>query len=133
MFSEPEPREVDPVTLTWWMSRRIVPEAVPDERTVIEFDYGGDDPTRIWMVLERRETSVCTDPPGFEVDVVVATEPVDLMRVFSGITTYHDAVASAAMTVDGPPRLTRAFPHWFAWSPFAPAVRTRLGAGEPGA
>ena len=64
MFSEPEPREVDPVTLTWWMSRRIVPEAVPDERTVIEFDYGGDDPTRIWMVLERRETSVCTDPPG---------------------------------------------------------------------
>ena len=53
MFSEPEPREVDPVTLTWWMSRRIVTEAVPEDRTVIEFDYGGEDPTRIWMVLER--------------------------------------------------------------------------------
>src|SRR3712207_8489213 len=30
MFTEPEPREVDPVTLTWWMSRRTVGDAVPD-------------------------------------------------------------------------------------------------------
>ena len=126
MFSEPEPREVDPVTLTWWMSRRIVAEAVPEDRTVIQFDYVGDDLTRIWMVLERRETSVCTDPPGFDVDVVVTSEPVELMRVFSGITSYHDAVANAAIAIEGPPRLTRALPYWFAWSPFAPAVRERL-------
>jgi DNA-binding HxlR family transcriptional regulator len=126
MFSEPEPREVDPVTLTWWMSRRIVAESLPEDRTVIEFDYVGVDPRRIWMVLERRETSVCTDPPGFDTDVVVTTEPVALMRVFAGITTYRDAVAKAAIAVAGPPRLTRALPHWFAWSPFAPAVRQRL-------
>lgn len=126
MFSEPEPREVDPVTLTWWMSRRIVAEAVPEDRTVIQFDYVGDDLTRIWMVLERRETSVCTDPPGFDVDVVVTSEPVELMRVFSGITSYHDPVANAAIAIEGPPRLTRALPYWFAWSPFAPAVRERL-------
>lgn len=131
MFSEPEPREVDPVTLTWWMSRRIVLDAVPEHRTVVEFDYGGDDPTRIWMVMERRETSVCTDPPGFEVDVVVSTEPVELMRVFSGITTYRDALASGTIAVAGPSSLTRALPHWFAWSPFAPAVRDRLAAGRP--
>jgi DNA-binding HxlR family transcriptional regulator len=129
MFSEPEPREVDPVTLTWWMSRRIVLDAVPAHRTVVEFDYGGADPTRIWMVMERRETSVCTDPPGFEVDVVVSTEPVELMRVFSGITTYRDALASGTINVAGPARLTRALPLWFAWSPFAPAVRDRLAAG----
>ena len=41
MFSEPEPREVDPVTLTWWMSRRVVTEALPEDRTVLEFDYRG--------------------------------------------------------------------------------------------
>lgn len=128
MFSEPEPREVDPVTLTWWMSRRTVTEALPEERTVIEFDYGGEDPTRIWMVIERREPSVCTDPPGFETDVVVTTEPVALMRVFSGITTYREAVTSETIVLAGPPRLTRALPHWFAWSPFAPAVRDRLAA-----
>ena len=60
-----------------------------------EFDYPGEDPTRIWIVLERGETSVCTDPPGFDIDVVVTTEPVDLMRVFSGITTYPEALERA--------------------------------------
>lgn len=126
MFTEPVPREVDPVTLTWWMSRRIVVDELPDQRTVIEFNYGGDQPTRIWLVLERRETSVCTDPPGFEIDLVVQTEPVALMRVFSGIITYREALAHGVLELSGPPRLTRAFPRWFAWSPFAPAVRERL-------
>jgi DNA-binding HxlR family transcriptional regulator len=126
MFSEPEPREVDPVTLTWWMSRRVDAQAVPAQRTVLEFDYAGDVPTRIWMVMERRETSVCTDPPGFEVDVVLSTEPVQLMRVFTGITSYPEALSSGTISLLGPSVLTRALPHWFAWSPFAPAVRERL-------
>ena len=128
MFSEPEPREVDPVTLTWWMSRRVVVDALPEHRTVLEFDYRGEVPTRIWLVIERRETSVCTDPPGFETDLVVTTDPVELMRVFSGITPYARALASGGIQVTGSKRLTRALPHWFAWSPFAPAVRTRLGS-----
>jgi DNA-binding HxlR family transcriptional regulator len=128
MFSEPEPRDVDPVTLTWWMSRRLVPSEIPAQRTVVQFDYAGDDPTRIWIVLERNESSVCTDPPGFDSDVVVATDPVALMRVFSGITTYADASARGDITVTGPPRLTRDLPRWFAWSPFAPAVREQLAS-----
>ncbi len=128
MFSEPEPREVDPVTLTWWMSRRIVADALPGQRTVLQFDYGGEDPARIWMVLERREASVCADPPGFDVDVVVSTEAVQLMRVFSGITSWAGAVADGSIVLSGPRNLTRALPDWFAWSPFAPAVRARLAA-----
>jgi hypothetical protein len=110
------------------MSRRVVVDALPEHRTVLEFDYCGEDPTRIWMVIERRETSVCTDPPGFETDLVVSTEPVELMRIFSGITPYASSLASGAIQVAGSRRLTRALPHWFAWSPFAPAVRTRLGS-----
>ena len=82
------------------------------------------------MVIERRETSVCTDPPGFEVDVVVTTEPVELMRVFSGITSYREAIRSGAIGVSGPATLTRALPHWFAWSPFAPAVQARLATPQ---
>ena len=50
------------------------------------------------------------------------------MRVFSGITTYPEALSSGASSWPGRRRLTRALPHWFAWSPFAPAVRERLGA-----
>jgi DNA-binding HxlR family transcriptional regulator len=127
MFSEPEPREVDPVTLTWWMSRRLAVDELPDQRTVVQFDYAGDVPTRIWMVIERRETSICTDPPGFDTDLTVAAAPVDLMRVFSGIVTYPEALAQGSLHLAGPPRLVRDFPRWCEWSPFAPAVREHLG------
>ena len=83
------------------------------------------------MVIERHETSVCTDPPGFETDVSVSVDPVALMRVFSGIVSYRDAVESGEVTLTGPPRLTRSLPRWFAWSPFAPAVREHLELAEP--
>ena len=126
MFTEPEPRQVDPVTLTWWMSRRINVEELPGQRVTIEFEYRGDDPTRIWLILDRREASVCTEHPGFASDVVVTTEPVDLMRVFSGIVSLAQATADGAVALSGPPRLTRALPTWFLWSPFAPAVRERI-------
>ncbi|BDH58216.1 helix-turn-helix domain-containing protein [Tsukamurella sp. PLM1] len=128
MFSEPEPREVDPVTLTWWMSRRLVTDALPERRTVVEFDYVGDEPLRIWLVIERRESSVCTDPPGYDTDLVVRTDPVDLMRVFSGITDYPRSVATGGLVLSGSAGLIRSFPTWFAWSPFAPVVRERLAA-----
>ena len=104
--SAAEPQDVDPVTLTWWMSRRLVADELPEHRTVVEFDYTGADATRIWMVIERRDTSVCTDPPGFENDVVVTTDPVALMRVFSGIVTYGHALADGSLTLSGPSHLT---------------------------
>ncbi|MEV0290489.1 MULTISPECIES: helix-turn-helix domain-containing protein [unclassified Kribbella] len=127
MFSEPQPREVDPVTLTWWMSRRVDFEKLPGQRVTVEFEYRGDDPTRIWLILDRLEASVCTDHPGFDADVVVSTDPVGLMRVFSGIVSLTQATTDGTVTLAGPPRLLKALPTWFLWSPFAPAVRERIG------
>jgi DNA-binding HxlR family transcriptional regulator len=127
MFSEPQPREVDPVTLTWWMSRRVDADKLPGQRVTVEFEYLGEDPTRIWLILDRQEASVCTDHPGFASDVIVTTVPVDLMRVFSGIISLAQATADGTVALTGPPRLLRALPTWFLWSPFAPAVRERIG------
>jgi DNA-binding HxlR family transcriptional regulator len=126
MFTEPQPREVDAVTLTWWMSRRVNSDKLPGQRVTVEFEYRGDDPTRIWLILDRQEASVCTDHPGFDSDVVVTTEPVNLMRVFSGIVSLAQATADGTIALTGPPRLIRALPTWFLWSPFAPAVRERI-------
>lgn len=126
MFSEPEPAQVDPVGLTWWMHRRVDHGRLPDRRVVIEFDYLGPNATVIWLVLDRGEPSVCVKHPGFETDVLVRTDAVTMMRVFSGIVTLGAAVSEGTITVQGPPALTRAFGRWFLWSPFAGAVRERL-------
>jgi DNA-binding HxlR family transcriptional regulator len=123
MFTEPEPAGVDPKALTWWMHRLVDTDQLPDERVVIEFRYEGRPKTIIWMVFEHREPSVCIKYPGFESDLVVTTDPVSFMRVFSGIVRLSDAMRDGSVTIEGPRTLVRGFSKWFVWSPFAPAVR----------
>lgn len=129
MYAEPEPQGVDPITLTWWMHRRVDSSRLPGRRVVVEFDYTGADAAVIWLVLDRGEASVCARHPGFDSDLLVTTEPVSLMRVFSGIETLADARRAGRIVLDGPPALTRTFEQWFLWSPFAPTVREVLTAG----
>lgn len=126
MFTEPQPADVDPVGLTWWMHRRLDTSHLPDRRVVIEFDYRGDTMTVVWLVLDRGEPSVCVKHPGFDSDIVVRTDAVSLMRVFSGIESLADTRREGTVVLDGPPTLTRAFGRWFLWSPFAPNVRQLL-------
>jgi DNA-binding HxlR family transcriptional regulator len=126
IFTEPEPATVDPITLTWWMHRRVDPDRTPEGRVVIEFDYRAPrSHDVVWLILDRGEPSVCTSHPGFDPDVVVTTDAVAMMRVFAGIETLAAAVARGSVRLDGAPKLVRAFPRWFLWSPFAPAVRAR--------
>ena len=125
MFTEPEPRNVDPVTLTWWMSRRLVPDEVPDDRTVVQFDYAGERPTRIWIVLERKDASVCTEPPGFDSDVVVSTDPVG---ADAGLLRHHVVRRRAGVRRHQPGRPAEAHPG------AADVVRLEsLRAGDEGA
>ncbi|HEX4982810.1 MAG TPA: helix-turn-helix domain-containing protein [Ilumatobacteraceae bacterium] len=126
LFAEPLPAEVDPITLTWWLHRRVDTTQLPTQRVVVEFDYTGADATTLWLVLDQGEPSVCVKDPGLDVDLVVVTDPVSMMRVFSGITTLVEAVADDKIQIFGPSKLTRAFGGWFLWSPFVNAVQTAI-------
>ena len=61
------PREVDPITLTWWMHRRVDTEATPGP-AVSSSSSTTATPSRttIWLVLDRGEPSVCMNHPGFD-------------------------------------------------------------------
>ncbi len=131
-FDDLDRHEVDPVTLTWWMHRRINVEEMPPGRVVIEFAYSAPKPQSVWMVLDRGEASVCVHPPGFDTDVLVDTTTPALAEVFQGYETWAHAVASEDIVVHGKPGLVQAFPRWFLWSPFVEATlaRTRRAAKE---
>ncbi len=40
-FGEPDPTELDPVLLLWWMHGRIYRDRLPAQRVVVQFDFGG--------------------------------------------------------------------------------------------
>jgi len=125
-FAEPTPADVDPIALTWWMHRRVARDRLPDRRVVIEFDYRGPNATHIWLVLDRGDPSVCIKHPGFDSDLIVVTDAVSMMRVFSGIVTLGRAVDDGTVEIQGPPSLSRSFGRWFLWSPFSDAVRAQV-------
>src|SRR5687767_9069559 len=62
-FEDPRPDELDAGLLVWKIHQRIDRELLPDARIVVAFDFTGAPAQRIWLLLERREVSVCVTPP----------------------------------------------------------------------
>jgi DNA-binding HxlR family transcriptional regulator len=121
-LTEPEPEEVDPRALTWWMHYRVDHDELPDKRIVIEFVYTSPERIHIWIVMDRGDVSVCSQHPGFDSDLIVRTGSLPMARVFNGLTTLERAVDAGDIELLGPPALVKGFGRWFLWSPFRPAV-----------
>jgi DNA-binding HxlR family transcriptional regulator len=122
-FGEPKPEELDPGLLVWRIHQRIDRELLPERRTVVEFEFTGPRGSRVWLVLEPREVSVCVTPPKFDADLIVHADLGTFYRVWLGQLDYDAANRCGAVVVDGPPALARQLPRWFKWSPMARFVR----------
>ncbi len=132
LFEELRPHEVSATTLMWWMHRRVDRDRLPPDRTVLEFHHTAPEPVTIWLVMDRGEVSVCLQHPGFDVDVAVSGTTPALADVFQGYRTWGEAVDDGALDVTGPPRLVRAVPQWFLWSPWAEVTRERVRRASEG-
>jgi DNA-binding HxlR family transcriptional regulator len=124
-FGDPKPEEMDAGLLVWRIHQRIDRELLPDRRTVVEFDFSGHHPRRVWLLLEPREVSVCVTPPRFDPDVIVRADLMLFYRVWLGEIDYDAAIRCARIIVEGPPVLAKQLPRWFLWSPMARFVRER--------
>jgi DNA-binding HxlR family transcriptional regulator len=124
-FDEPSPDEMDAGLVVWKLHQRIDRGVLPSRRTVVEFDFSGPKPQRVWLVLEPAEVSVCVTPPRFESDLVVRTSLAYFLQVWFGHVDYEAAIRCGGVTVDGPPNMARQFPRWLMWSPMRRFVRER--------
>ncbi len=125
-FGEPQAHELDPGLLVWWMQRRIHLDKVPAGLTVIEFRFHGQCSGRFWLVLQRREASVCHEHPGFDVDIVVSADIDAFYRVWLGRMPFEHAIRTHLVRLTGMPSIVRSFRTWFAWSPMADVVRSHV-------
>lgn len=123
VLDEPQPADLDPGLLLWRMRRRVFMDRIPRRRVVVEFDFRGERSGRFWLVLEPADVSVCLEHPGCDVDLVVDADTRAFHRVWLGRMSLGQAMHDDLVRIEGDPTLVRTFPSWFAWSPFADAVR----------
>jgi DNA-binding HxlR family transcriptional regulator len=130
LFGDPEKQHADGAHLMWRVRQRIVEEKVPEKRVVIQFDFkGADRGKRIWLLLDRTGSTVCERDEGFEVNLVVRADIHEFMRVWAGRSTWDAARRAGLIEFEGPRELVKAFPTWFALSPFATRPSALVGAG----
>jgi DNA-binding HxlR family transcriptional regulator len=123
-FDEPEADDLDPILLLWWMRSRVRVEQLPAERVVVQFDFTGPKTERHWLILTREDVSVCLTHPGYDIDVLVTADLPTLFQIWLGRAEFAEALQERRVQIDAIPRLARAFPSWFAYSPAADAVRS---------
>lgn len=129
-FGDPEPDELDPLLLLWFMRRRINFPLLPPHRVVVQFDFRGERTGSYWLVMEPTDVSLCLQHPGFEVDLLVTADIAAFYRVWFGRLTFAEALRDELIELDGTTTLVRTFPGWFALSPFASVVRA-AGTNTP--
>ncbi len=122
-FGEPEPEELDPVLLMWWMRRRVQRHRLPPQRTVVQFDFRGQRTGSYWLVMEPAGVSVCLQPPGFAIDLLVTADIAACYRVLFRRLALAEALRAELIELDGPTPLVRAFPTWWVWFPVPSTVQ----------
>ena len=122
-FGDPEPEDLDPLLLMWWMRSRVLVERLPEQRVVVQFDFSGAATDTYWLVLTKKDVSLCLLHPGFEIDVLVTADLSTLFQVWLGRTRLAEASRDGRVEIEAIPRLVEAFPQWFGYSPAAGAVQ----------
>lgn len=120
-FDEPDPEQLDPEVLVWWMHTRLDTTGFPGRRKVFHIEFT-DDPRRFWIVIENDRPSVCLTDPGFDVDVTIASDLVALHGVWLGRLPLADAVRAGRLEFRGPAPLVRRMPAVLQLSPVASLV-----------
>jgi DNA-binding HxlR family transcriptional regulator len=123
-------QKLDPTLLMWDMRRNLDPTPMPPRRVTIRFRYpelvAGR--TTYWLVVDGREIDLCSDDPGFEVDLYVESSLRTMTAIWMGITTVRAEKNAGRLEIEGDPQVAKSMQQWLGLSPFAKEQNQRSRA-----
>jgi DNA-binding HxlR family transcriptional regulator len=117
--SDLDPADLDAGTLMWYVHRHFRPAQMPARRVVMHIALTDQKLRHWWLVLDGGAVELCTDDPGFDVDIEIHATLLTLTQVYIGDLAFDDARARGVLRVRGTQALTRDLHRWFARSAFA--------------
>ena len=126
------PEHLDPFVALWSMCNSLRRDRLPDRRVVVRFDFTGRHrPERYWLLIERSDTEICKEYPGYDEDLFITAEAEAFVKWHLGRLSWAEATRTDRIRLHGPSALVRAFPSWNARSMFAyirPATAEAIGS-----
>jgi DNA-binding HxlR family transcriptional regulator len=113
---DPAVIEHDPDVVTFWLSRRIDGQSLPETPAVLVFQIGGPTEQHVWLVLQAgAEPSLCIEDPLLDQDryLYVEADADALLPIARGLVSWQQAIGNQSVSVYGDPAIVRSFPAWF--------------------
>lgn len=113
--------DLDPSLLVWDIHRPLNVEFFNRERTVLKFEFI-DQIARYrhwWLVINNHDVDVCLKDPGYEMDLVIASDLTTLTAVWMGDITIVKAIRENKVVVTGSSYLKNSIALWLGASHFA--------------
>lgn len=109
LLGEPDPDELEPLSLLWHAHARLDTAELPTRQVVIAFELDNR-PERFWVVVEPVGCSICDHDPGFEVDVTVSSDLSALYGVWYEQQSMRSAIKTGQIRFAGESALVRRMP-----------------------
>lgn len=121
--------DLDPRHLAWSIHLRMNVEAMPEGRTVLQFEFTGApaDCQRFWIMNAAGTVEMCIEHPGFDVSLTVKSDLRRFVEAWRGIRCLETELAAGRIRLEGPRDLKRCFPQWLLLSALADVERERSG------
>jgi DNA-binding HxlR family transcriptional regulator len=106
--------DLDASVLMWDIRGRIDTAALPEGRTVIQFEFS-DAPKTMrlwWLLIENDETDLCQSDPGYEVDLYLSTDLFSMTEVWLGRIPLKHALREGTIELIGDRALERSIASW---------------------
>lgn len=108
--------ELSVSNLMWQMRNYIDPAELPNRQVIFQFRFGdpGLEYDTYWtLVRPGLPTEICTDIPGFEVDLFIETDRFSISSILLGRTTIAREIDEGRLFLSGDARLARTMGQWF--------------------
>jgi DNA-binding HxlR family transcriptional regulator len=118
-------KNLDPSLLMWDMRRNLDPSPLPVHRSVIQFAFSDvpQGPSDYWLVVEPQgDVDLCSSDPGFEIDLMIATDVRTMTAIWMGLATVKES--RSKIEFEGDHGIAANMQTWLGLSPFATSERS---------
>ncbi|WND01808.1 helix-turn-helix domain-containing protein [Temperatibacter marinus] len=112
--------DIDVAGFMWDFHRSLNLDELPDGKTVLSVQFPEQETyKKWWLIIENGTVDLCTEDPGFDIDIYIVSSLISMVSVWMGDSTLKEELASQAMTLTGDHYLMKTAARWFALSRYS--------------